>query len=67
MTQRLRWLRNIIMDGEYKMTNLFFGTLWFVTIVVIVDPEMVGEWKAQRDIAYDSIMIEYVSDMETYK
>ena len=55
------------MDGEYKMANLFFGTLWFVMIVVIVDPEMVGEWKAQRDIAYDSIMIEYVSDMETYE
>ena len=67
MTLRLRWLRNIIMDGEYKMTNLFFATLWFVMIVVIVDPEMVGEWQAQRDIAYDSIMIEYVSDMETYE
>ena len=49
------------------MTNLFFGTLWFVMIVVIVDPEMVGEWQAQRDVAYDSITIEYVSDMETYE
>jgi hypothetical protein len=49
------------------MHGLYIGTLWFVMIVVIVDPEMVGEWMAQRDIAYDSIMIEYVSDMETYE
>jgi hypothetical protein len=46
------------------MTNLFFGTLWFIMIVVIVEPAMVGEWTAQRDIAYSSIMSEYWGDMD---
>lgn len=28
------------------------------------NPEMVGHWQANRDIAYDSIMMEYVADCD---
>ena len=44
--------------------NLFFGTLWFFMIFVVLSPEVVGEWQAQRDITYSSIMNEYVSDWD---
>jgi hypothetical protein len=44
--------------------NLFFATLWLVMLVAIFSPEVVGEWQAQRDIAYDSIWSEWVVDCD---
>ena len=33
--------------------SLFFFTLWLVMVVCVFSPNSVGEWQAQRDIAYD--------------
>lgn len=37
--------------------SLFFATLWLVVVVCIFQPNAVGEWQAQRDIAYDATFI----------
>lgn len=34
--------------------NLFFATAWFIMIGMIMIPESVGEWRAERDVAYDA-------------
>ena len=39
----------------------------FIAVVIaflLDNPEWVGHWEAQRDIAYDSIMSEYYLDVE---
>ena len=35
--------------------SLFFFTLWLVMVVCVFSPNSVGEWQAQRDMAYDSV------------
>ena len=35
-----------------------------VLMIVVFEPKVVGEWQAQRDIAYDAIWSEYVSDCD---
>lgn len=32
--------------------------------VILTTPELIGEWQAKRDIAYDSIWGEYVMDCD---
>ena len=32
--------------------------------LVVFNPESVGQWEAQRDIVYESIWSEYVSDCD---
>jgi hypothetical protein len=44
--------------------NLFFATLWLVLVTVIFAPEVVGQWQAKRDVAYDSIWSEYLMDCD---
>ena len=33
--------------------SLFFFTLWLVMVVCLFSPKTVGDWQAQRDMAYD--------------
>jgi hypothetical protein len=49
--------------NNYPM-NLFFGTVWLIMLIVIAAPEVVGEWQAKRDVAYDSIWGEYLMDCD---
>lgn len=45
---------------------IFILTMYIIAIMVWVrlNPEGVGQWKAQMDIAYDSIWVEYVADCD---
>ena len=45
---------------------IFILTMYIIAIVVWVrlNPEGVGEWKAQMDVSYDSIWSEYMSDCD---
>lgn len=49
---------NIILNIIYKLIVFAMVVLW------IDNPEMVGQWKAQMDIGYDSIWAEYVMDCD---
>lgn len=44
--------------------NLFFATAWLVLLVIVFAPETVGHWLAQKDIAYDTIWVEWVGDCD---
>lgn len=35
-----------------------------VAFIALVSPETVGEWQARKDVAYDSIWIEWVGDCD---
>ena len=35
-----------------------------VVFIALVSPETVGEWQARKDVAYDSIWIEWVGDCD---
>jgi hypothetical protein len=37
--------------------TIFFFTAWLVTVVYVFSPTSVGEWQAQRDMAYDSTFL----------
>lgn len=49
-------------------SNYFNNILKFIVLVVIAialdHPEKIGEWKAQMDIGYDSVMTEYWADCD---
>lgn len=44
--------------------SLFFFTLWLVMVVCVFSPNSVGEWQAQRDIAYDKVVNEAYKDID---
>jgi hypothetical protein len=35
-----------------------------VAFIAVISPERVGEWEAQRDIAYDRVWMEWVGDCD---
>ena len=45
---------------------IFILTMYIIAIMVWVrlNPEDVGQWKAQMDIGYDSIWAEYIFDCD---
>lgn len=49
-------------------THYFNNILKFIALVFIMilisNPESIGQWKAQMDIGYDSIWAEYVYDCD---
>jgi len=49
---------NLILNQIYK----FIGFIVFM--IVVTEPETIGQWKAQMDIGYDSIWAEYVYDCD---
>ena len=44
--------------------NLFFATAWLIMVTLVFAPEVVGEWQAKRDVAYEGIMGEYWMDCD---
>lgn len=50
-----------LMRIQIMLTFAFFSG---VAYAALRNPELVGYWQAQRDIAYDSIWIEYISDCD---
>jgi hypothetical protein len=51
------------MYNEYLSATIKILVIVFVGII-IDKPELIGEWQAKRDIAYDSIWGEYVMDCD---
>ncbi len=43
---------------------LFFGYALVIFMTARINPEWVGHWEAQKDIAYDSIWGEYYMDCD---
>ncbi|MDC1446597.1 hypothetical protein N8344_01335 [bacterium] len=44
--------------------TIFFFTAWLVTVVYVFSPTSVGEWQAQRDMAYDSTFLTSMNEDE---
>lgn len=43
--------------------NHFYKFLLFICAVAVLnDPSLVGEWKAEMDIGYDTVWSEYLMD-----
>jgi hypothetical protein len=49
---------NEYLSATIKIIAIVFGG------VILTTPELIGEWQAKRDIAYDSIWGEYVMDCD---
>lgn len=47
--------------NEY-INQLYKVILFMFTLGILLDPESLGEWKAQMDIGYDSVWSEYLMD-----
>jgi hypothetical protein len=48
-----------------EILGSFLKSLMILVIMIVVfEPKVVGQWEAQRDIAYDAIWSEYVSDCD---
>ena len=45
--------------------NLIYKFILFVAVMtVLTNPEIVGEWEARKDVAYDSIWSEWIMDCD---
>ncbi len=42
--------------------TIFFFTAWLVTVVYVFSPTSVGEWQAQRDMAYDRTFLKSMNE-----
>ena len=47
--------------NEY-INQIYKVLLFMFTLAILLDPESLGEWKAQMDIGYDSVWSEYLMD-----
>lgn len=53
------------MSDLNTILNIIYKLIAFAMVVLWIDnPGMVGQWKAQMDIGYDSIWAEYVMDCD---
>jgi hypothetical protein len=53
-----------VYDAVRTFNQFVLAALALVTVWLIMDPELAGTWRAQRDIAYDTIWMTYVGDCD---
>lgn len=55
----------MLIDKIFKIFNVSFK-IWIVVVVSLAfdNPRLIGHWKAEVDIAYDSIWAEYIEDCD---
>lgn len=54
-----------IMNDAFGLINRMLITLLLaLAVVCVAQPELLGHWQAQKDIAYDSIWAEWISDCD---
>jgi hypothetical protein len=52
------------MKATEALVNILISIVIALILIVAFAPDWVGHWEAQRDIAYDSIWSEWVSDCD---
>lgn len=50
--------------GKWVILVICLIIIQFYVWMLALNPEYVGQWEAQRDIAYDSIWSEYLADCD---
>jgi hypothetical protein len=53
-----------VYEAVRTFNQLAIAVLLLVVMFLIMDPELAGTWRAQRDIAYDAIWMTYVADCD---
>lgn len=52
------------------MNSILNATIKFIviilTVIIVENPAAVGEWMAERDIAYEAIWSEWLADNDEY-
>lgn len=52
------------MSAKEALVNILISIVIALIVIVAFAPDWVGHWEAQRDIAYDSVWSEWVSDCD---
>lgn len=50
------------MNLNNYLNHVYKFVLSMLALAILLDPESLGEWKAQMDIGYDMIWSEYLMD-----